>query len=76
MDSHNLATLFGPNILHRTKTTNDKELMSESAERVEQSKEIIEVVKDLIDNHHELFEVKICFSYLRAHHHHTLFMSN
>nr|KAI8757403.1 rho GTPase-activating protein 6-like [Biomphalaria glabrata] len=57
MDSHNLATLFGPNILHRTKTTNDKELMSESAERVEQSKEIIEVVKDLIDNHHELFEI-------------------
>ncbi|KAH9492629.1 Rho GTPase-activating protein 6, partial [Bulinus truncatus] len=57
MDSHNLATLFGPNILHRTKATNDKELMSESAERVEQSKEIIEVVKDLIDNHHELFEI-------------------
>ncbi|CAL1546217.1 unnamed protein product [Lymnaea stagnalis] len=57
MDSHNLATLFGPNILHRTKATTDKELMSESAERVEQSKEIIEVVKDMIDNHYELFEI-------------------
>lgn len=57
MDAHNLATLFGPNILHRTKAATDKELMSESAERVEQSKEIIEVVKYMIDNNHDCFEV-------------------
>ncbi|CAG5122100.1 unnamed protein product, partial [Candidula unifasciata] len=57
MDSHNLATLFGPNILHHTRITTDKELISESVERVEQSKEVIEVVKDMIDNHHELFEI-------------------
>ncbi|BFZ24242.1 hypothetical protein BsWGS_27281 [Bradybaena similaris] len=57
MDSHNLATLFGPNILHRTRATTDKELISESVERVEQSKEVIEVVKDMIENHHELFEI-------------------
>lgn len=61
MDAHNLATLFGPNILHRTKAVSDKQLMSESAERVGQCKEVIEVVKDMIDNHHELFEVSPCW---------------
>ena len=56
MDSHNLATLFGPNILHKAKVT-EKEFMVECTEQAEQSKEVIEVIKDMIDNHHEIFEV-------------------
>ncbi|XP_041358482.1 rho GTPase-activating protein 6-like isoform X2 [Gigantopelta aegis] len=56
MDSHNLATLFGPNILHKAKIS-EKEFLVECTEQAEQSKEVIEVIKDMIDNHHEIFEV-------------------
>ena len=52
-----MATLFGPNILHRTRASSEKEILAESQERVEQSKEVIAVVKDMIDHHHDLFEV-------------------
>ena len=67
MDVHNLATLFGPNILRRSQaggvaSASDKELMyQQSGDRVEESKEVIEVVKDMIDNHHDLFEVSCKF---------------
>ncbi|GFS27721.1 rho GTPase-activating protein 6 [Elysia marginata] len=63
MDVHNLATLFGPNILRRSPaggvaSASDKELMyQQSGDRVEESKEVIEVVKDMIEHHHDLFEL-------------------
>lgn len=58
MDSHNLATLFGPNILHKAKAVGDKGYPVESAERAEERKEVIGVIQDLIDNHGETFEVR------------------
>ncbi|XP_076467624.1 uncharacterized protein LOC143298629 [Babylonia areolata] len=57
MDSHNLATLFGPNILHRARAVNEKQFMAECAEQAEQSSEVIGVIKDMIDNHFELFQI-------------------
>lgn len=60
MDAHNLATLFGPNILRKTKGS-EKEFNVESVERLEESKEVIEVVKDMIENYDKMFEV--IFSY-------------
>ena len=56
MDTHNLATLFGPNILHKAKST-EKEFTVESVARAEERKEVIDVVKSIITNHHELFQV-------------------
>ncbi|VDI17995.1 Rho GTPase-activating protein 6 [Mytilus galloprovincialis] len=56
MDAHNLATLFGPNILRKTKGS-EKEFNVESVERLEESKEVIEVVKDMIENYDKMFEV-------------------
>ncbi|KAK7097111.1 rho GTPase-activating protein 6-like [Littorina saxatilis] len=57
MDSHNLATLFGPNVLHRARACNEKQFMAECAVQAEQTSEVIGVVKDMIDNHWELFEI-------------------
>jgi len=56
MDSNNLATLFGPNILHKAKST-EKEFSVESMERAEERKDVIDVVKSMIDNHHHVFQV-------------------
>ena len=56
MDSHNLATLFGPNILHKAKST-EKEFTVESMERAEERKEVIDVVKAMINKHQALFQV-------------------
>lgn len=57
MDSNNLATLFGPNILHKVKST-EKEFQVESKERAEERKEVIEVIKDMIDNYEHIFQVR------------------
>ncbi|XP_046369426.2 rho GTPase-activating protein 6-like isoform X1 [Haliotis rufescens] len=57
MDAHNLATLFGPNILHKAKSSPDKEFRVETTEHAEQSKEVIEVVKEMIDNYCQLYEI-------------------
>ncbi|XP_069130193.1 rho GTPase-activating protein 4-like [Argopecten irradians] len=56
MDSHNLATLFGPNILHKCKPT-EKEFLVESIERAEERKEVIDVVKEMVDNYASIFMV-------------------
>ncbi|XP_053398981.1 rho GTPase-activating protein 6-like isoform X2 [Mercenaria mercenaria] len=56
MDSHNLATLFGPNILHKAKAT-EKEFTVESMERAEERKEVIEVVQAMVDKHQLLFQI-------------------
>jgi hypothetical protein len=56
MDSHNLATLFGPNILHKVKLS-EKEYQVESLERAEERKDVIDVIKDMIENYHQIFQV-------------------
>ncbi|KAL3880054.1 hypothetical protein ACJMK2_032325 [Sinanodonta woodiana] len=56
MDSHNLATLFGPNVLHKCKG-HDKEFQVESMDRAEERKEVIDVVRDMIDNFQSIFTI-------------------
>lgn len=63
MDSYNLATLFGPNILHKVKSS-EKEYQVESLERAEERKDVIDVIKDMIDNYNQIFQVGLlttCF---------------
>ena len=56
MDAHNLATLFGPNLLHKAK---GGEYEVETVERAEERKEVIAVVQDMITHHDKmLFQVK------------------
>ena len=57
MDSHNLATLFGPNILHKAKGGVEKEFQVERAERAEERDEIIAVIQETIDHYQSIFEV-------------------
>ncbi|XP_063955581.1 uncharacterized protein LOC129261400 [Lytechinus pictus] len=54
MDSINLATLFGPNILRRTKSG---ELKGDAADHMEENRDVIHVVHRLIDHHDEMFMV-------------------
>jgi len=54
MDSHNLATLFGPNILHKAK---GGAFQVESQERAEERVEVIQVVKEMIDHQDDIFAV-------------------
>ena len=58
MDIHNLATLFGPNILRKTKGGQDaKDLHGEASDYVEESRDVINVVERLIEYNKLLFEV-------------------
>lgn len=54
MDPHNLATLFGPNILHKAK---GGAFQVESLERAEERAEVISVVKEMIEHQADIFEV-------------------
>ncbi|XP_060089943.1 rho GTPase-activating protein 6 isoform X2 [Heteronotia binoei] len=56
MTSLNLATIFGPNLLHKQKTT-DKEFTVQSSARAEESTAIIAVVQKMIENYEILFMV-------------------
>ena len=56
MDSHNLATLFGPNLLHKAK---GGEFEVETMERAEERREVIAVVQDMIENYQRIFEVRL-----------------
>ncbi|XP_034291360.1 rho GTPase-activating protein 6 isoform X2 [Pantherophis guttatus] len=56
MTSLNLATIFGPNLLHKQKTT-DKEFTVQSTARAEESAAIIAVVQKMIENYEMLFMV-------------------
>lgn len=56
MTSLNLATIFGPNLLHKQKTT-DKEFTVQSTARAEESTAIISVVQKMIENYEMLFMV-------------------
>lgn len=56
MTSLNLATIFGPNLLHKQKSS-EKEFSVESSARMEDSAAIISVVQHMIDTHQSLFTV-------------------
>lgn len=56
MTSLNLATIFGPNLLHKQKTS-DKEFTVQSTARAEESTTIISVVQKMIGNYESLFMV-------------------
>ncbi|CAB1454752.1 unnamed protein product [Pleuronectes platessa] len=55
MTSLNLATIFGPNLLHKQKK--DKEFAVQSFARAEESTAIISVVQRMIHTYHSLFMV-------------------
>lgn len=57
MTSLNLATVFGPNLLHKQKNS-DKEFAVESFARAEESAAIIGVVQKMIDAYDTLFMVR------------------
>ncbi|XP_077000931.1 rho GTPase-activating protein 6 [Tamandua tetradactyla] len=56
MTSLNLATIFGPNLLHKQKSS-DKEFSVQSSARAEESTAIIAVVQKMIENSEALFMV-------------------
>ncbi|KAM4796535.1 rho GTPase-activating protein 6 [Rhinophrynus dorsalis] len=56
MTSLNLATIFGPNLLHKQKSS-DKEFTVQSTARAEESTFIIAVVQKMIENYENLFMV-------------------
>uniref|UniRef100_A0A8C3X998 Rho GTPase-activating protein 36 n=1 Tax=Catagonus wagneri TaxID=51154 RepID=A0A8C3X998_9CETA len=56
MTSLNLATIFGPNLLHKQKSS-DKEFSVQSSARAEESTAIIAVVQKMIENYEALFMV-------------------
>ncbi|XP_051999084.1 rho GTPase-activating protein 6-like [Xyrauchen texanus] len=56
MTSLNLATIFGPNLLHKQKSS-EKEFSVQSSARVEDSAAIITVVQHMIDSHETLFMI-------------------
>ncbi|KAM4818769.1 rho GTPase-activating protein 6 isoform 2-T2 [Thomomys bottae] len=56
MTSLNLATIFGPNLLHKQKSS-DKEFSVQSSARAEESTAIIAVVQKMIENYESLFMV-------------------
>lgn len=57
MTSLNLATIFGPNLLHKQKNS-DKEFAVQSFARAEESTAIIGVVQRMIDTYDTLFVVR------------------
>ncbi|XP_071786856.1 rho GTPase-activating protein 6-like isoform X2 [Asterias amurensis] len=59
MDTHNLATLFGPNILRKTKggQERDAHAIQEASEQVEESREVISVVQTMAENKDVIFQV-------------------
>lgn len=56
MTSLNLATIFGPNLLHKQKNS-DKEFVVESFARAEESAAIISVLQKMIESYDTLFMV-------------------
>ncbi|KAJ8254735.1 hypothetical protein GJAV_G00196810 [Gymnothorax javanicus] len=56
MNSMNLATIFGPNLLHKQKSS-EKEFCVQSSARAEESTAVIEVLQRMIDTCDSLFMV-------------------
>ena len=57
MDVHNLATLFGPNILHKAKGGLEYEV--ETVERAEERKDVISILEELIHHQQHIFTVSL-----------------
>jgi len=58
MDSSNLATVFGPNVLRQGKTG---KFQMDGMDQMAQNDDVIAVVKDLIDFHAAVFRVRLSF---------------
>lgn len=56
MTTYNLATIFGPNLLHKQKNP-EKEFKVQSFARAEESMAVISVVQKMISAHDSLFTV-------------------
>lgn len=56
MTSLNLATIFGPNLLHKLKSS-DKEFSVQSSARAEESTAVIAVLQRMISSYRTLFLV-------------------
>uniref|UniRef100_A0AAY4A2K0 Rho-GAP domain-containing protein n=1 Tax=Denticeps clupeoides TaxID=299321 RepID=A0AAY4A2K0_9TELE len=65
MTSLNLATIFGPNLLHKQKSS-DKEFSVQSSARAEESTMVIAVVQRMISTFHELFMVGVALPTKRS----------
>lgn len=59
MDAANLATIFAPNILHKSKV---REFVVESAERLDERDDVINVVRILIEQSDVIFQVGNSFT--------------
>lgn len=57
MTSYNLATIFGPNLLHKQKNP-EKEFTVQSFARAEESAAVISVVQKMISTQQTLFMVR------------------
>lgn len=60
MTSLNLATIFGPNLLHKQKNS-DKEFSVQSSARAEESTAVIAVLQRMIASYQTLFMVSLTF---------------
>lgn len=60
MTSLNLATIFGPNLLHKLKSS-DKEFSVQSSARAEESTAVIAVLQRMIASYQTLFLVSCSF---------------
>lgn len=58
MTSLNLATIFGPNLLHKQKSS-DKEFSVQSSARAEESTAVIAVLQRMIASYQTLFTVSV-----------------
>lgn len=58
MTSLNLATIFGPNLLHKQKSS-DKEFSVQSSARAEESTAVIAVLQRMIASNQALFMVSL-----------------
>lgn len=58
MTSLNLATIFGPNLLHKLKSC-DKEFSVQSSARAEESMAVIAVLQRMISSYQTLFLVSV-----------------
>lgn len=65
MTSLNLATIFGPNLLHKQKSS-DKEFSVQSSARAEESTAVIAVLQRMIASYQTLFVVR-WYSSFAAH---------
>lgn len=65
MTSLNLATIFGPNLLHKLKSS-DKEFSVQSSARAEESTAVIAVLQRMIASYQALFLVGVNFYHVLA----------